>query len=522
MLIILLLLLSLVGAKLIRNVKLEPWQTVKYVTLTAFLVYSALSCYKLAAMLYGLWDFGIYDSMLINIVSGKGFMLDFRGHYDHFSPVVLLLTPFYYLYNSPIWLVLFQSSVMTLAAPVLYLAARRYFKDGTIPALISVMYLLNPYFSRILLYDFHMECLFPLGYFTAFYCYSRHKIKTAALILALLPLIKEDFTIPVIATGVFFLFAKPTRKAGMAVMAAGFFWIFFALKIWFPVILQAEYWHYGRYALIGNNFSETFHNFCTLFARALTFDSFKVMVSTLLPFALLPVFNWRVLFILWAPTIGIQLISASLHQSLLMSHYGSAVIAVTPVAAIFGARQLVHRCRCGKLKWPLTSIPPVKFAIIFVTLNHVVLCDLPLHRYDEYIDRVKLNRQFGILSIPLNVKYYPAMRDALSHAQFFAGFTDNLPINPEHRLVAQNELGCAFLRRCQVYNLTGSNGDMAGRLPPNAGEPEFYVMDQNNYYRFEPLEDINNNIRQIIATEHYTLFNQNGVIIFVKNNLIKP
>lgn len=521
-LIILLLLSSFAGAKFIRNVKLEPWQTVKYVTLIAFLVYFVLSYYKLTAMLYGLWDFGIYDSMMHNLATGRGFMLDFRGHYDHFSPTVLVLVPFYYLYDSPVWLILFQAAVMTLAAPVLYLTARRYFKDGTVPALLSIMYLLNPYFSKIVLYDFHIECLFPLGYFTAFYFYSRHKIKTAALILALLPLIKEDFTVPVIATGFFFLFSKPTRKAGVAVMAAGFFWIFFTLKVWFPLIIQMEYWHYGRYAVIGNNAGETLNNFYAILSRVLTANAFKVMISTLLPFALLPFFHWRSLLLLWAPTIGIQLISTSGHQAYLMSHYASAVIAVTPVAALFGARHLQMLYHSGKLRRLPQAGYMIRFAFIFMIVNHIVLCDLPLHRYNDYIGNIRLNNQFGLLSIPFNYKHYPAMFNAMTHAQFFEGFTDNLPIRPEHRIVAQNELGNAFLRRAKVYNLTTSNGDMNGRLPPDAGEPEFYIFDQKNYYRFEPEDDINNIIRQVIASEHYTLFNQNGVIIFVKNNLIKP
>jgi len=509
-LIILLLLLSIAGAKAIRNVKVEPWQAVKYVTLAAFLIYFGLSYYKLASMLYGLWDFGIYDSMLINLASGNGFMLDFRGHFDHFSPAVILLLPFYYLYNSPVWLILFQTAVMTLAAPVLYLAARRYFKNAAVPALLSIMYLLNPYFSKILLFDFHIECLFPLGYFTAFYCYSRHKIKTAAVILSLLPLIKEDFTIPVIATGVFFLFAKPTRKAGVAVIAAGFFWIFFALKIWFPVILQMEYWHYGRYALIGGDVSETVNNICALVGRALTFDAVKVMASTLFPFLLLPVFHWRSLLLLWAPTIGIQLISAAPHQSLLMSHYASAVIAVTPVAAVFGARQIIYLYRAGKLQWRPAIAPPLQFAIVFVILNHIVLCDLPLHRYDEYIDRVKLDRQFGILSLPLNLKYYQAMSDAFAHARFFREMTDPLPVKPEHTVTAQNELGDIFLRRAKVCSLPG---------PDNS---DFYIFDQKNYYRFETMDDINGTIRNIVNSGQYTLFHRDGVIIFIKNNLIKP
>jgi len=230
----------------------------------------------------------------------------------------------------------------------------------------------------------------------------------------------------------------------------------------------------------------------------------------LFPFLLLPVFHWRSLLILWAPTIGIQLISAAPHQAYLMSHYASAVIAVTPIAAMFGARQLIYLHRAGKLKWRVPTGQTVKIAFIFVILNHVVLCDLPLHRYNEYIDGVKLYNQFGILSVPLNLKHYPAMRDAFTHAQFFQGMTDNLPVGPEHTVTTQNELGCIFLRRAKVYNL------------PGVDNSDCYIFDQKNYYRFETQDDINGTIRNIVNSGLYTLYHQNGVVIFIKNNLIKP
>ena len=196
----------------------------RWMVLLFFLSYFILGLYKIEAMQVGNWDFGIYDSMLRNAASGNGLMLDYRGRFDHFSPVMMLFAPLYLLRDSPIWLPLIQSAALAFAAPLLYRTAKRYFRTGPVPLLLTAMYLFNPYYSRLALYDFHAECLFPLFLFAAFYCYSRKRMPYFFLFLALSPLIKEDFVIPVAAAGLWLMTQKRKRLWGAAAIAAAAFW----------------------------------------------------------------------------------------------------------------------------------------------------------------------------------------------------------------------------------------------------------------------------------------------------------
>ena len=57
------------------------------------LAYWGAGVVKYRADLFGLWDFGIYDSMLHIAAQGGGLLRDFRGGaFDHFSPAALVRT----------------------------------------------------------------------------------------------------------------------------------------------------------------------------------------------------------------------------------------------------------------------------------------------------------------------------------------------------------------------------------------------------------------------------------------------
>ena len=318
-------------------------------TIVTALIYGVLGFFKLEALQMGLWDFGIYDSMLHLAATGQGWMQDFRGGaFDHFSPLVMLLVPLYWIVDAPGWLVMVQVAALTGAAPLLYALSRRYFSRPGPPLILTAMYLLNPYFSRMALFDFHIECLFPLFFFGAFLARAHGRRWAFLLLLAAMPLIKEDFVIPLGAVGLYCLSRQGQKKDGVFLLAAAGCWTLFILKVYFPWIMHSAYWHYGRYEVSPDNLA-------AMVRRLFSAHVPGVLLSVLLPFALLPAANWRGFFLLFAPVLGIQLISGAPHQNLLVSHYASALIGVTPVAALIGVRTLRAAVRRRKCRLQVTS-----------------------------------------------------------------------------------------------------------------------------------------------------------------------
>lgn len=476
-----------------------------------FLVYVLLLGYKLQALQLGMWDFGIYDSLLHNAVSGGGLMQDYRGLYDHFSPLILLLAPFYFLYDTPFWLVFFQPLALALAAPLLYKTARRYFPTGNGALLLTLMYLLNPYCSRMALYDFHSEVFFPLLFFAAFFFYSRNRFGRMLLCLAAAPLLKEDFTIPVAAAGLLLLTRRRTRKHGIAAVVIAAFWALFALKVYFPHILGADYWHYDRYALIGADFSETADNVLVFVKRFFTLRSAAVLLSTLLPFALLPCLNLRALVLLLLPTVAIQLVSSDPHQQRLISHYSSAVIAVAPIAALWGMRSLRRMFRRRRKQ---RRIRPLLAAAAGIAVSvHIGFCDLPITRYYSYTDSYLLRLHPGILSLPLRADYWTEMGNRLDHAREVRNFFALLPCRPDQQAGYLNDFGLALplLRRARVFDFED----------PNSPERPDYLVFYRGIVVRNP--ETARRLERIQNDPGYRLYaSPSGVLAFVRSDALEP
>lgn len=481
-------------------------------TLLFFLVYAALGCYKLEAMQMGNWDFGIYDSMLRNAANGRGLMQDYRGAFDHFSPISLLFAPLYRLYDTQMWLVLIQAAALAFAAPLLHATAKLRFRKGVFPLLLTAMYLFNPYYSRMVLFDFHAESLFPLFFFGAFYFLGRKRMLPFFLLLALSPLVKEDFVIPVGATGLWLLTQRGRRLWGAGAIAAALFWTFFVLKIYYPYILNVNYFHYGRYELFAPTFSQTLHNAGAMTGRLLYKSVPGVVLSVLVPFALLPLGNWKMFVLLWLPVIGIQLVSAQPHQQLLMSHYSSALLAVTPVVALYGMRSLRAMSRKRRQLRRLKQ-PALAAAVVLMLGCHVVCCDLPLSRYVQYtVDKLP-PYQGGVLSLPLRPVYWEEMLNRLLHADGARALFEQLPLTPESTVVCQNEPGVWFLPKARVFDFP-----VIGFGTPPVFRADFFVLDRNNYSgRKETFYELPPVLNSLLPEEEYGVIDDpGGVLIFYR------
>lgn len=488
------------------------------VTLLFLLVYLGILCFRLEALQMGGWDFGIYDSMLHNAASGKRLMQDFRGPFDHFSPLFMVFAPLYLIWDHPFWLLLIQPAALALAAPVLHGIAKRYFPRGPVPFALMLMYLLNPYWSRLTLYDFHIECLYPLLFFAAFDCYSRKKLLPFALLLMLSPLLKEDFVIPLAATGLWLLTQKGRRKLGFGMIGMAAFWTLFVLKIYFPLILHAGYWHYGRYEILGATAGETARNFLAMAGRVVSPDGFAVMLSLLLPFALLPVANWEMLLFFWLPTLGVQLVSANPNQQYLLCHYGAALIAVTPIAALRGLRTLRyfvrHRPRLLRFRSRFAG-----GAAVLVLLCHIIYSDLPLSRYADYLHGVP-GVQGGILSLPLQPRYWRTMERMLNHGWEVERIAEELPLSPETVMVCQNEVQPLFYRRARVFDFPELGMGNPGSRPEHA---DVYVLDSGNYVAYGNLRLVNEILLKLVNDPAYRLIRYpNGVMMIIKKELLPP
>jgi len=141
------------------------------------------------------WDLGIFhQSFWTTVNRGMIFYNTCEQHLVesgsffgvHFSPILFLLVPFYYIHQSPVTLLVLQSLILGLSAYPLYLIAKTRLPEET-AATLAAVYLLNPALHGVNSYDFHVQSMLPLilNYLLLYTLRWDTKRMVAASILAL-------------------------------------------------------------------------------------------------------------------------------------------------------------------------------------------------------------------------------------------------------------------------------------------------------------------------------------------------
>src|SRR5207302_394516 len=156
-----------------RLTRAEPY-LVGLLALAYFVVYGALSILRHETYHSFGPDLGLFDQIFWNTTQGRFFEstmslgqpLPHSYLSDHFSPIYLLLLPFYALIPRPDTLLLLQTLFLALGIWPIYLLARLKLPPGLPRLAFALAYVLFLPVAFINLFDFHELALsvLPLGF----------------------------------------------------------------------------------------------------------------------------------------------------------------------------------------------------------------------------------------------------------------------------------------------------------------------------------------------------------------------
>jgi uncharacterized membrane protein len=158
------------------------------------------------------WDLGIFDqSLWTTLHSGRLFFSTvelfivpsgvFFG--THFSPILFLVLPVYYLGSSPQTLLVFQSFILALGAVPLYFFAKNALNNKVVAVAFSSMYLFYPPLQGVNWFDFHLQAFLPLFFFCAFHYLAKEKWYPYLLFIFLSLTVAESVSIIVVFIGLY-------------------------------------------------------------------------------------------------------------------------------------------------------------------------------------------------------------------------------------------------------------------------------------------------------------------------------
>jgi uncharacterized membrane protein len=158
------------------------------------------------------WDLGIFNqSFWTTLYDGKLFystvelLVNPSGSFFgvHFSPILVILLPFYAIYSAPQTLLVVQSFILAVGAVPLYKLTLHVSKYRVIGLVFVLVYLLYPPLQGINWFDFHVQSFLPLFFFSAVYFYVKQDWKPYLIFIVLALMCEEHVAMIVFFVGVY-------------------------------------------------------------------------------------------------------------------------------------------------------------------------------------------------------------------------------------------------------------------------------------------------------------------------------
>lgn len=324
------------------------------ITVLAALLYGVLSLTRLADFRSGAYDLVIFDQAVrsysqfrLPVAIVKGVHNDFGPGFsvlgDHWSPILAMLAPFYWLHDGPETLLVAQAVLLAAAAVPLWVFTRRALDSSLAAHLVAVAYVLAWPVAETAAFDFHEAAFAPL--LTAVLLERRQAGRRSHVMLAALALlcVKEDMGLLVAAFGVVLLGQRGWRLLGAGFAAGGAAFTWLATQVLIPLFggRADYYWAYGALgpdapALVRTALADPLTVLAQLGTPPVKLITLALLLGTTLLAALL-----SPLMIVAVPLLAERMLASSFPNWWVPEyHYNAFVVAIVLAAGVDGVRRL--------------------------------------------------------------------------------------------------------------------------------------------------------------------------------------
>ncbi len=171
----------------------------------------------------------------------------------HVDPILVLLTPFWILWPSPLSLAFVQIAAVAAGALPVFWLARRHLGSEKLGCVLALAYLAYPWLSWSAIGAIHpVTFAIPLFLYAIWFLDS-DRLWAFAPFAVLAALTGELMGVTVAALGLWFALARGRRVAGLAITALGLGWVVFAVYVVVPRYSSDSSVFYGFYDQIGGS-----------------------------------------------------------------------------------------------------------------------------------------------------------------------------------------------------------------------------------------------------------------------------
>jgi uncharacterized membrane protein len=288
-----------------------------------------------------IFDLGIFDQAVWLIAHGRPIFLSTRGltiFADHFSPILYLIAPLYWIWDTPKTLLVLQTLACAMGAHPVYLYAVKRLKDSRLGLLFAAAYLLYPALQGLNCFDFHPESIaVPLILYGWWFMETR-QIKPLIPVIILALMCKETVGLVVLLMGIYAFFTI-NRRIGVIVTALGLAGLIISLE-------TIRFANHGEpsayltfYSAYGSSPGAIAINLLThpmkIWNALLTADNYQCLRDLLSPLAFLSFASPETLAIA-GPTILSNMLSNRESMHNIYFQYSAMIIPIVFISAILG------------------------------------------------------------------------------------------------------------------------------------------------------------------------------------------
>ncbi|HAL61351.1 MAG TPA: hypothetical protein DCP08_02980 [Chloroflexi bacterium] len=312
--------------------------------------FSIITILKHEAFQTTAFDLGNMDQAVWNSLHGR--LLPFTNWGEegtrlayHLDPVLILISPLYFIHSDPKTLLVFQTLVVALGALPLFWLAEEVFGESLVALVFPLVYLFFPALEAANLFDFHPTTLAASFLAYAFYYLYRRRYGWFFLLAVLLMACKEEMPLLVIMMGLYALLVQRNWRVGLTAISLGAAWFVMAVYIIIPHYnLKGQSPYLAAYGYLGGGPLGVLKGLLTrpdlVIPNLFIMDKALYLWGLLAPVAFLSLLAPQIL-LLSLPTLAINLLSTKPEfYTLEKFHYAAPLVPFVVLSALFGVYYL--------------------------------------------------------------------------------------------------------------------------------------------------------------------------------------
>lgn len=307
-----------------------------------FLWYAGIGCatgfVRQLALETRAFDLGIFSQALWNTLHGDWFQSSIKGGMnimgDHFSPILLLLAPFYAVFPDPKTVLYIQAIVMASCIPLIYLFAKKMLRDHKAAFVFAFSYFLYFPSRAVFREDFHPEVFAEPLILLAMLALHTDRKKIFMPLLSVFFLIKENMIGVVCMFGVYLAAFFKKFKSGALIIITAVAAFIAVVHLIIPGIGGEGYLYTGFYR-------ELLASPARIFPALFNGDNLSYICKLFSPVAFLSFFHPSL--ILTFPVLFQNLLSANEVMRSFNYHYTLGLTPFVYASAVLGYQRLVGR-----------------------------------------------------------------------------------------------------------------------------------------------------------------------------------